>query len=194
MAGNQSKTYFLNGFESTADEAEIRQRGAAKHAAGLVSKKALALGKKYASLIEKSYIPKVSVRWIHEEIGHGLFAEEVITKGDYVGEYTGCIRRNDRRYFEPQNNYCYEYPIEDDIGRPFVIDAINGCLTKYINHSPQPNLQPLYAFYDDLYHLIFIAKKTIPIGEQLSFDYGKSYWYIRDPPRSVLLKGDEPRP
>jgi SET domain-containing protein len=183
MARNQSKALLLIDFESTLDKAEIRRRGAEKYAAGLVSKKAISLGKKYSTLIERSYIPKVSVQWLNETIGHGLFAEETISKGSYVGEYTGIVRRNDRRYFEPQNNYCYEYPVEDEIGRPFVIDATHGCLTKFINHSPRPNLQPTYAFYDNLYHLIFIAKKEISIGEQLSYDYGKNYWYTREPPK-----------
>lgn len=185
MARNQSKTFLLIGFESAEDEAEIRRRGAEKYTAGLVTKKAIALGKKYAPLIEKSYMPKVSAQWLNEDIGHGLFAEEIIAKGSYVGEYTGIVRRNDRRYFEPQNNYCYEYPVEDEIGRPFVIDATNGCFTRLINHSTKPNLQPTYAFYDNFYHLIFVAKKEIQIGEQLSYNYGKNYWYTREPPKSL---------
>jgi uncharacterized protein len=172
-------------FENAEDEAEIRARGSAKFKSGLVNKKSLLLGKKFKQQIESSYIPPVSVRWINDDVGYGLFAEENIKKGSYVGEYTGVVRRNDRRYFEPLNNYCYEYPVDDEVGRSFVIDATNGCLTRFINHSFAPNLQPLYAFYDDFYHLIFLAMKPIRKGTQLSYDYGRSYWYMRDPPKGL---------
>jgi len=56
------------------------------------------------------------------------------------------VRENNRRYFEPLNNYCYEYPVPDSIGRSFVIDATQGNLTRFINHSYEPNLKPKYAF------------------------------------------------
>ena len=39
-----------------------------------------------------------------------LTAEEEIPPRTYVGEYTGIVRKNNRRYFTPMNNYCYEYP------------------------------------------------------------------------------------
>lgn len=189
MARNQDKTQHVIhshlAFESLAEEADIRRRGRAKLSAGLITKKTILLGKRFSHHIEAAYLPKVSVRWIDDKIGYGLFAEELIKAASYVGEYTGVVRRNDRRYFEPLNNYCYEYPVEDEIGRSFVIDATDGCLTRFINHSPSPNLKPVYAFHDDLYHLIFIAIKTIGIGEQLSYDYGASYWYMRDPPNTL---------
>jgi SET domain-containing protein len=63
-----------------------------------------------------------------------------------------------------------------------VIDATQGNLTRFINHSRDPNLQPIHVFYDGFYHLIFIALRKIQQGEELSYDYGQSYWYLRDPP------------
>lgn len=165
-------------FESLEDQADILARGQAKQ----VNPQAEELGKKYIEKIEAAYIPQVSVRWITDQVGYGLFAEEEIPLGSYVGEYTGIVRRNDRRYFEALNNYCYEYPVEDEIGRSFVIDATQGNLTRFINHSFHPNLQPVHVFYDGYYHLIFIALISIKKGEQLSYDYGESYWYLRGPP------------
>lgn len=173
-------------FESPADEEHVRQKGLEQEEKGEVPSSALKLGKKYHTKILSSYIPAVSVEWVHPAVGSGLFAREIIKKGQYVGEYTGVVRRNDRRYFEPLNHYCYEYPVPDEIGRSFVIDATAGCLTRFINHSSTPNLSSHYAYWDGFYHLIFLALRQIEPGEQLFFDYGETYWYIREKPVEIM--------
>jgi SET domain-containing protein len=63
-----------------------------------------------------------------------------------------------------------------------VIDATKGNLTRFINHSIHPNLKPIHVFYEGFYHLIFLALRRIEKGTQLSYDYGKNYWYIREKP------------
>ncbi|HEX2579429.1 MAG TPA: SET domain-containing protein-lysine N-methyltransferase [Rhabdochlamydiaceae bacterium] len=166
------------------DQSDVVARGKAKDQNNLITPQALELGRKYINKITSAYIPKVSVRWISGKVGYGLFAEEPIAAGSYVGEYTGIVRKNDRRYFEPLNNYCYEYPVDDEIGRSLVIDATQGNLTRFINHRSNPNLQPVHVFYDGYYHLIFIALRSIELGEELSYDYGESYWYLRDKPEN----------
>ncbi|MBS0615356.1 MAG: SET domain-containing protein-lysine N-methyltransferase [Verrucomicrobia bacterium] len=172
-------------FENEEDHQEILKRGLEKEKRGEVSGIALELGALHIDKILGGYIPDVSVRWINDQVGYGLFAEEDIPEGAYVGEYTGIVHRNDRRYFEPLNNYYFEYPVPDEIGRSFVINALQGNLTRFINHSSAPNLRPVHVFYGGYYHLIFLAKKEIKKGEQLCFDYGPSYWYIRDLPQSL---------
>jgi SET domain-containing protein len=172
---------------SFEDAKDVLARGQAKLQNNLVAPQALELGQKYIEKINAAYIPRVSIRWINDKIGYGLFAEEEILNGSYVGEYTGIVRRNDRRYFEPLNNYCYEYPVDDEIGRSFVIDATQGNLTRFINHSSKPNLQPTYAFYDGYYHLIFISLRLIQKGEEFSYDYGESYWNLRGSPLTLSL-------
>ncbi len=169
-------------FESEKDKQEIYRRGMQKFESGQVSEEALFLGEKWRGKIESAYIPKVSVRFVNPSVGYGLFLEEEIKPGFYVGEYTGVVRRNDRRYFEPLNGYCYTYPVPDEIGRPFVTDATQGCLTRFINHSQVPNLRPVHVFYDGFYHLIFLSLRDIAKGERLFFNYGSSYWQVRDKP------------
>ena len=144
------------------DAKDVLARGQAKISKQSSGPQALELGLKYIEKINAAYIPHVSIRWINERIGYGLFAEEEMSEGSYVGEYTGIVRRNDRRYFEPLNNYYYEYPVDDEIGRSFVIDATQGNLTRFINHSSKPNLQPTYAFYDGYYHLILYLTPPDP--------------------------------
>lgn len=143
---------------------------------------AIELGKRWAREIEDGIIAKSEVVWISDQVGHGLFTTHRIPAGAFVGEYTGIVRENNRRYLEPLNDYCYEYPILDAIGRSFVIDATQGNLMRFINHSERPNLRPRYAFIDGAYHCIFLAIEEIAPGTQLSYDYGRSYWYLREAP------------
>ena len=165
-----------NAFESRE---EVLKRGLLSEP----SVEALELGKQYIQKIESAYIPDVSIRWVDETVGYGLFTEEVIEPESYVGEYTGVVRENDiRRYLEPLNDYCYEYPVPDSLGRSFVIDATQGNLTRFINHSFTPNLRPVHVYHAGFYHLIFIALERIEVGTQLFYSYGKNYWYVRGKP------------
>lgn len=140
-------------------------------------------GKKYKDLIESSFTPKVSVRWISEEIGYGLFAEEEISENSYVGEYVGEIRKNNEH--GEFNHYLYKYPILDSIGRNYVIDATCGNLLRFANHSFAFNMKHSYAFIAPFYHAIFIAARPIMKGEQLTYSYGKNYWYLRGSPAAL---------
>lgn len=143
------------------------------------------LGKRYIDRIESAYLPEVSIHDLGKKVGYGLFAEEGIPNGAYVGEYTGLVRKNDRRYCAPMNNYCYEYPVLDEIERSHVIDATDGNLTRFINHSFEPNLKPVHVYHEGYFHLIFLAIKEIEKGDQLCYNYGKQYWYVRQPPETL---------
>jgi hypothetical protein len=169
-------------FENPIDRQEIRMSGLEKQASHQISLEATQLGSRFIQKIEEAYIPHVSIQWINDHAGYGLFAKEDLAQDSYAGEYTGIVRKNDRRYFEPLNNYCYEYPIPDEIGRSFVIDATQGNFTRFMNHSYHPNLKPIHAFYDGFYHLIFLSLCRIKKGDQLTYNYGQSYWYMREPP------------
>jgi len=172
-------------FATPAEQEDIQQRGLEKWKNNGVSKESQKLGHRFMKEIEAFYLPDVSIRYLNEKLGYGLFSEETLDVGCYVGEYAGLIRKNDRRYLEPLNHYCYEYPVPDHIGRSFVIDATNGSLTRFINHSFTPNLKPVHVFYNGFYHLIFLAMQRIEKGTQLCYDYGQNYWYVRDRPISL---------
>ncbi len=171
-----------NTFESAAEKEEILQRGLEKLKKNAVCARALELGERFRDKIQASYLSLVSIRWVDEKVGYGLFAEEDLEPGSYVGEYTGLVRKNDRLYFEPLNNYCYEYPVPDSIGRSYVIDGTSGHLTRFLNHSDQPNVKPEHVFYEGFYHLIFLAADPIKKGTQLKFHYGQNYWALRRKP------------
>jgi hypothetical protein len=169
-------------FETPTDRQDVQERGLDQWKNNGVRTQSQELGIRFYNEIGSSYLPSVSVRWINDTLGYGLFAEENLNVGNYVGEYTGIVRKYDRRN---SNDYSYEYPILDDEGRGFVIDATSGYLTRFINHSFKPNLKPVYAFYDGFYHLIFLAISPIEIGTQLSYNYGYTYWYMRGQPEDL---------
>jgi SET domain-containing protein len=140
----------------------------------------MALGEKFAKEIETDYGPKGSVRFVSEKSGHGFFVEEDLTEGSFAGEYLGVVTANDKH--DGINDYLYQYPVLDDIGRNYVIDAkLSRYPVRYINHSFKPNLKPYVAFFK-VYHIILLAIRPIKAGAQLCYDYGESYWYIRSPP------------
>lgn len=168
---------------SFEEKGKVHKKGLVELQEGRISQEALDRGEKYRGKIEGRLYPKTSVRFISDEVGHGVFAEEAIQKGAFVGEYVGVVRENIRIYFAPLNNYCYEYPVPDSIGRSYVIDATKGNFTRFINHSFSPNLEPVYAFYDGFYHLIFLSLKEIKKGEQLLYNYGRNYWMLRSVPQ-----------
>jgi hypothetical protein len=144
----------------------------------------IALGKRYAQEIEEVYFPACCTKWINEKAGFGLFLEEPLNAESFIGEYTGLIRKIDS--FEGLNNYLYRYPVQDDGGRHFVIDAKDfGNHTRFINHDFQPNLKCLWAFHKGLYHMLLIAKRPLSSGEQLCYNYGKNYWYVRGAPQPL---------
>jgi hypothetical protein len=168
-------------FEDEETKADIQARGLL-----VLDPMASSYGAQFREKIAASYLPKSSVRFLGDQIGHGLFTEESISEGDYVGEYTGIVRRDDmRKYLEPINNYCFKYPVLDSLGKDHVIDATQGHLTRFINHSPTPNLKPIYALFDGFYHLIFLANQPISKGSQLTYDYGYNYWCVRKPPQVI---------
>lgn len=169
-----------NIFESLEEKEEIQKRGANSP----ISSEAIALGKLHEKEIRAAYLPALSIRFLTSAVGHGAFLEEDLPKGAFVGEYTGIVRRNDIRRYS-LNNYIYTYPVKDINNINYIIDASSGNLTRFINHSFNPNLAPHFAYLDGFYHLIFLTLTPLLAGTHLSYNYGQSYWYIRKWPEEI---------
>ncbi len=172
-------------FESDAERQEILTRGLEALKAGQIPLAHQELGEKYRKEIEAGHFIRAEIEWVNRSVRYGLRSVEDLTAHQFVGEYTGIVRRNNRRYLEPLNDYCYEYPVPDPLGISYVTDATRGNWARFINHSSSPNLRPLSAFLDGFYHVIFLAIRNIQKGESLSYDYGPHYWYLRSRPFSL---------
>lgn len=125
--------------------------------------------------------PKVYIKWIDSTLGYGLFAEEHLKPHTFIGEYVGLVRKS-RPLMDKKNAYCFEYLI--GWNSAYTIDAKNGGnLTRFINHSDQPNLEPLGVFSKGVMHIILRTSGWIQKDQQLTYDYGPQYWKKREKPR-----------
>jgi len=135
--------------------------------------------RQFRKQMELGVVADVSVRWVDEDFGYGLFAEQEMAKGDFIGEYTGELRLLSRLRSD-QNGYCLHYHTKWWSLKYFVIDALlSGNLMRFINHSDSPNVQPLCAIDRGLQHQIFITREPIAKGTQLTLNYGADYWIRR---------------
>ena len=88
--------------------------------------------------------------------GHGVFAEETIRKGEFIGQYLS-------RRTETDGPYTLWVKGDDGVYRGY--DGYGRL--RFLNHAPQPNAE----FDDrDLY-----ATRTIRPGEEITIDYGEDW-------------------
>jgi len=126
--------------------------------------------------IRQQLTPAVSVRFIDDQVGFGVFASQRIPSCAFVGEYTGVVQERKKRHLKDKY-YCVRYPTWVMGKRHFVIDAEKkGNFTRFINHSTQPNLSLQSVLWKGMPRMIFVAMEEIDWGTQLTFDYGNVFW------------------
>ncbi len=136
--------------------------------------------------------------------GLGVFATRVIPTGTTVGSYTGEIltqRDVDARYGTPEQRAAawgaedelwseqrrkrgvsmsgdYVFRVDDDIFVDAEDETCGATWTRYLNHSPEPNLQvrSLPRGLDGTPHVWFFTLRDVQPGEELFWDYGGEYW------------------
>lgn len=142
----------------------------------IISSERIWMGIYYDKEIQQGIHPRMSIRWVDEKIGFGVFAAERILPCSYIGEYTGMIQERKTKHVK-ESNYCIRYTSWPMGKRQYVIDAENmGNFTRFINHSDTPNISLACTYWRGLPRLIFISLQEIPEGAQLTFDYGKTFW------------------
>lgn len=157
----------------------VRRLCAHSHRKGHIGQLALWLGKLHGKQLEQGAVPDLTIRWIDESIGYGAFTNRPLKKWEFIGEYTGILRRR-RLIFPDINDYCFMYPRESFSFKAFTIDSDKqGSLTRFINHSDYPNCESVSVFHGGIFHIIFRATQEIPAGTELKYDYGDIYWSRR---------------
>lgn len=140
-----------------------------------IDQKKLFRGMYYQKEIKENLHPQIEIRWISETLGYGVFAKQTILPKAFVGEYVGVVKK--RSIFPNNNLYAMRYPTLFQKKRDYYIDAEKkGNFTRFINHSPNPNLEIESVYFSPFTRMIFTAKRKIVKGEQLLFDYGDEYW------------------
>lgn len=134
------------------------------------------------SLLENHPIP-VEIKKVNPIVGYGVYATKTIPYLSFLGEYTGVVRKRNRKK-DSLNDYVFGYVIGPH-DTPWVIDAEKkGNFTRFINHSFTPNLTSRWLISQGIAHIILFANRRIQAGEQLTYDYGPYYWRKRALPQS----------
>jgi len=137
------------------------------------------LGTFYAEKIRSHSVADVSIRWIDETLGYGLFAEQNMEAGEFIGEYAGVVRRRSL-FFRNYNEYCFSYPTSDVNFKKHIIDARNqGNELRYANHSDEPNCEARCVLLDGILYIIVRAARDIAADAQITYDYSHHYWRKR---------------
>jgi SET domain-containing protein len=96
--------------------------------------------------------------------GWGVYAEEFIPKGRKIIEYTGekCNRVETKRRAQGPLNYLFT------LNSYWCVDgSVGGSGAEYINHSCDPNVVARIMKG----HILYMAKRDIQPGEELTVDY-----------------------
>lgn len=144
------------------------------------------LGSYYCKEIRQGFIPDVSIVWIDDQLGYGVFANRSFPRSSFIGEYTGLVCKQ-RLFRKIKNHYVFDYSFRSGTSHsPYLIDAEKqGNHTRFINHSDTPNLETASVLCDGVMHIILYAIEEIPAGAQLCYDYGEEYWKKREKPLRI---------
>jgi uncharacterized protein len=121
--------------------------------------------------------------------GNGVFATEVIRKGEEVVQYKGTLMTHaeaDEMYGDGgETGHTFLFTLNDD----YIIDANRkGNTARWINHSCSPNCRAVIeesASGDPRRDKVLIeAIRTIKPGEELTYNYG----IVLDVPYTARLK------
>jgi hypothetical protein len=171
--------------DSLKTHEKIRNKCEKAYASEWITPRQKWLGAYYAKELRAPPPLDLTIAWMNDRIGYGVWTSRTIEPRTFVGEYIGVLRR--RRFFGRwSNHYCFDYTIGPHRSSSFVIDCQKaGNHTRYINHSYQPNLDLTSVYFDGMMRVILIANREIPAGAQLCYDYGEDYWAKRGRPLNL---------
>ncbi len=170
-------------FDQYATERWIRKKCALAYRQNMIPSLSLWLGQLHHLWLGPT--PPASpfyLRWVSPSIGYGLFASRSLQAWECIGEYSGVVRRR-AIHARDINDYCFVYPRAWISWKPYTIDSEKrGNLTRFMNHSFQPNVEAVAVFYEGLFHIILRTLRKVQPEEELRYDYGVDYWKPRAPP------------
>ena len=131
------------------------------------------LGAFYTQQLSSHYIAPLIIQWIGHNIGYGAFADKDLEMHEFVGEYTGLVKKR-WPFSWNTNEYCFRYPTAPRSWIKYTIDAkYHGNEMRFLNHSEQPNCESFIVYHKGLLHVCLRTTKAVPKGTQLGYDYGK---------------------
>ncbi|CAG9321307.1 unnamed protein product [Blepharisma stoltei] len=124
----------------------------------------------YNRVVQKGSKCKISIRKTINK-GLGVFAEENIEKGEFIGIYAGVIVDNNCEgpyvFLIRENTPLKTYTTAFDA-------QYSGNFSRFINHGCNPNLQALAIRVNHIIPTVaFFSIKPIAKGKELTFEYRK---------------------
>ncbi|CDR34577.1 SET domain-containing protein-lysine N-methyltransferase [Criblamydia sequanensis] len=142
---------------------------------GEIDKQAEWFGFQYRNELLQGKVADVSIRFIHDRIGFGVFADSPLKPGEFIGEYVGMILKVSRYFSSYINPYCFRYPLNKKLFN-YTIDAESFANeVSFINHSKSPNAESIITLNHHLLHIVIRAIRPIETGEEITFDYGNDF-------------------
>lgn len=114
--------------------------------------------------------------YVSHDKGYGLFADVFVLKGSIIGEYTGVMTTSTANKDYQWNYHTY---LKDREGKKvdLAVDSFyQGNMLRFINHDDDPNCDVLQIPWNNRWHTLYYALRPISPGEELTVDYGPSYW------------------
>ena len=133
-------------------------------------------------IIQKGISHSLIIKYINKSKGFGLFANNNISKGDFICEYIGEIISKEEAEKKIYMNHILKKPnyilqIRECYSNNFSLNTFidsekYGNCARFINHSCQPNLTYEFVRIEHFIpHCAFYANKDIKKGEELTFCY-----------------------
>ena len=111
-----------------------------------------------------------SFRVCRSRTGLGLFAVRPIAKREYIVTYSGkWIPTEEARRRERLGNPKYLFEVN---GRWTIDGSPRRNLGRYVNHSCEPNAEPVLRNGK----MLLVALHPIAPGDEITFDYGEDYF------------------
>lgn len=111
--------------------------------------------------------------------GRGIVTTREFVKGEFVVEYIGELidqvtaKKREKMYAQDQNTGCYMYYFQHR-NHQYCVDATaeTDKLGRLVNHSRNGNLIARVVEVGSTPHLVLTAKENIPVGVEITYDYG----------------------
>lgn len=136
------------------------------------------LTEQYGALVQNRALAPLSIRWLGDDKGYAVFAQEDIAAGDYIGIFTGEVVAR-----KPYMNvdYAWSYPVKKVGDDKLIVDAKScGNELRFVRHSFTPNCIENYVLVDNVWNVVCIACEPISKGDELVINYGKGYFATRE--------------
>ncbi|GAB0097140.1 histone-lysine N-methyltransferase EHMT1 [Sergentomyia squamirostris] len=109
----------------------------------------------------------------------GVRTLQDIRKGTFIAEYIGELLSNTEADRREVDSYFFGFDLSE-----YCVDGnYFGNVSRFFNHSCSPNMIPIRVYFD--HHdmrfpkIAFFTTRNIAAKEELTFDYGKNFWQVK---------------